>query len=370
MRHMPFESSRGAVKSISSVIGSSSKQLLGEMLNRSTVTSSGMRPPLRGAPPPLARRLGKQNIPRRAEGSMSRSGLVALLAVLGTAAGKAAVKQKRQNEDWKGQMLFRERLIAGAGARGVAQTFLHPIDVIRTRLQAKGVSMTMNAETFLKGVAPQFLLAFPAGATQFAAFEFSKERFAAAGLKGSFAELSCGAIGALAASIVRVPQEVIKQRVQADIYPNALAGTIKLMSTEGISGFYKGYFATISRDVPWNALSFMFFAQAKKLYTHLTGNAPDGQQNLMLGAVSGMAAAVIMTPIDVVKTRLMTGGASGGIVGVMKSIIADEGAATLMKGVLPRIAFLAPLAALTLSLYEIFGKMLVSGRLHIPVSEL
>jgi len=54
----------------------------------------------------------------------------------------------------------------------------------------------------------------------------------------------------------------------------------------------------------------------------------------------------------------------------MKSIVAEEGAATLMKGVLPRVAFLAPLAALTLSLYEVFGKMLVSNRLDIPTSEL
>ena len=219
-------------------------------------------------------------------------------------------------------------------------------------------------------MAPQFFLAFPAGATQFAAFEFAKDKFAQAGLKGSIAELTCGAIGALAASVVRVPQEVIKQRVQADIYPNALAGTIKLMSSEGIPGFYKGYFATISRDVPWNALSFMFFAQAKKVYKHFTGNAPEGQHNLMLGAISGMVAAVIMTPVDVVKTRLMTGGATGGIVGVMKSIIADEGAATLMKGVLPRVAFLAPLAAITLSLYEIFGKLLVARRLQVNVNEL
>ena len=29
---------------------------------------------------------------------------------------------------------------------------------------------------------------------------------------------------------------------------------------------------------------------------------------MMLGAIAGMTAAVIMTPIDVVKTRLMTGG--------------------------------------------------------------
>ena len=190
--------------------------------------------------------------------------LFLLVAALGVAVGKAAVKKPK--DDWNKKMQFSERLIAGAGARGVAQTFLHPIDVMRTRLQAKGVTMSLKPEIFVKGVAPQFLLAFPAGAIQFAAFEWAKEKFAAAGMTGSIGELLCGAIGALAASVVRVPQEVIKQRVQADIYPNALAGTIKLFTTEGIPGFYKGYVATVSRDVPWNALSFMFFAQMKKAF--------------------------------------------------------------------------------------------------------
>ena len=56
----------------------------------------------------------------------------------------------------------------------------------------------------------------------------------------------------------------------------------------------------------------------------------------------------------------MTGGATGGIVGVMQTIITEEGAATLMKGVLPRVMFLAPMAALTLSFYEKFAMLLVS----------
>jgi len=86
--------------------------------------------------------------------------------------------------------------------------------------------------------------------------------------------------------------------------------------------------------------------------------------------VAGMTAAVIMTPIDVVKTRLMTGGASGGIAGTFTAIIRDEGAATLMKGVVPRVAFLAPLAALTLSFYEAFAKTLVAKRLDVPAADL
>ena len=293
-----------------------------------------------------------------------------LLALAICTSAEAAAVAKKTTSSWKDKMLFRERLVAGAGARGVAQTVLHPIDVARTRLQAKGVTMTFTPKTFVKGVVPQFVLAFPAGALQFASYEFCKAKVAAVGVTGGLAVVICGASGALAASVIRVPQEVLKQRVQADIYPNAAVGLKTILREKGVAGLYTGYFATISRDVPWNALSFMFFSQFKTLFKDVTGKAPSNEQNLALGASAGMVAAVIMTPIDVVKTRLMTGGATGGIAGVMKQIVTEEGAATLMKGVLPRVAFLAPLAAMTLSLYEAFGKELVSKRLQVPVGEL
>lgn len=290
------------------------------------------------------------------------------IAVAVVGAGKKAKEDRGAN--WKGKMLFSERLIAGSCARGVAQTCLHPIDVARTRLQAKGLTMAWTPRTFIKGITPQFVGAFPAGALQFASYEWAKDRCADAKFGGALSEMLCGAVGALGASIVRVPQEVLKQRVQADIYPNAVAGFSTLMKSEGPRGFYKGYLATISRDVPWNALSFMFFGQAKKAFKNAVGRVPSTEENLGLGAVSGMAAAVIMTPVDVVKTRLMTGGASGGIGQTFKTILKDEGAATLMKGVVPRVMYLAPLAAVTLSLYEAFGKKLVSKRLDIPVLEM
>lgn len=66
----------------------------------------------------------------------------------------------------------------------------------------------------------------------------------------------------------------------------------------------------------------------------------------------------------------MTGGASGGIIGTFNAIIKEEGAATLMKGVLPRVAFLAPLAAMTLSLYEAYARQLVGRRLGVAPSSL
>lgn len=188
------------------------------------------------------------------------------------------ISDTSSDSNWKSQLLFREQLIAGSAARGCAQTCLHPIDVLRTRLQAKGVQVKFTVNTFVKGIAPQFLLAFPAGALQFAAYEWAKDRFAKAKIDGARAEISCGAIGALAASVIRVPQEVIKQRCQADIYPNAFKGVQMLLAKEGPAGFYTGYFATISRDVPWNALSFMFFAQGKALFEKITGQKPNAGQ--------------------------------------------------------------------------------------------
>lgn len=267
-------------------------------------------------------------------------------------------------------MSFTDRMLAGAGSRGMTQTVLQPIDVMRTRMQAKNIATALTAGSFVKGIIPQFTLAVPAGALQFSGYEWAKDQFAKAGATGgALVEMASAATGALCASFIRVPQEVMKQRCMAGIYPNVFAGFKTLMETEGPGGLYKGYFATISRDIPFNMLSFMFFAQAKKAFAAMKGRASDVQENLVMGALCGMTAAVIMTPVDVIKTRLMTSDASG-IIGTFNSIVKEEGAATLMKGVTPRIMYLAPFASMTLSFYELFGKTLVSRKTGVPVSEL
>lgn len=50
--------------------------------------------------------------------------MIALLAAAVGCLGRAAKVGGDNKKGWQQQMLFRERLIAGAGARGTAQTFL------------------------------------------------------------------------------------------------------------------------------------------------------------------------------------------------------------------------------------------------------
>lgn len=125
------------------------------------------------------------------------------------------------------ELTFVERMIAGSIARTVAQTLLHPLDTLRTRAQAKkrgdlpGASAGGGvppaeplARTLCRGLLPQVLLAGPAGALQFATLEYARGLLTGAVPSPAAVNLLAAACGALAASIVRVPQENVKQPVQ------------------------------------------------------------------------------------------------------------------------------------------------------------
>ena len=267
---------------------------------------------------------------------------------------------------------FFERMFCGAVARGVAQTVLHPIDVVRTRVQARNIASGFKMSTFVKGLSPQAILALPAGAVQFAAFEASQDWLRTVIPGDSTRELRgflSGAFATFLAASFRVPQEVLKQRVQADVYPNAIAAFRQTVAKDGFFGLYKGWGATISRDIPWNACSFMFHGLAKKVFQNVKNRDPTAPENIALGSLAGAGAAVLTMPIDVIKTRLMTqaAGANAKYIGIMptlKMIVREEGAMTLMKGLLPRIAFLAPLAGVTFSVYEGVSKIVKQRKIE------
>jgi len=218
--------------------------------------------------------------------------------------------------------------------------------------------------------------AMPAGALQFMAYESSKSSLnkmlanhTLGGLKPHVIEVCSASLGACAASIVRVPQERIKQPVQADMYPNWMAAINGNLEKGGVGGFFVGMQATLMRDVPWNALSFLFFNAFKMSYEAITNNAPQQQATMLLGAIGGGLAAIIMTPIDVVKTRLMLQVADksgilpySSIGQCLAKVAADEGPSALMKGLMPRVLYLGPLAAVTMAVYEQVGKVVVQRK--------
>ena len=93
------------------------------------------------------------------------------------------------------------------------------------------------------------------------------------------------------------------------------------------------------RDAGFNALFFGLFAEAKRSELKRSG---EGMLPAWKLAALGMAASippVVLThPIEVLKTRVMTGrAANGGLLAAATAIVRAEGAAALYRGALPRL---------------------------------
>lgn len=104
------------------------------------------------------------------------------------------------------------------------------------------------------------------------------------------------------ACTVRVPVEVIKQRMQVGIYKDMSVFSVfhRILSSEGPAGLYKGFTATIQREIPFSALQFPIYEILKQKFAN-----DDRKKMALCGSLAGGITAFLTTPLDVRKTRTM-----------------------------------------------------------------
>lgn len=131
--------------------------------------------------------------------------------------------------------------------------------------------------------------------------------------------MSAGFFADLAASIVYVPSEVLKTRLQLQgrfnnpyfnsgyNYRSTLDALRTIAWQEGVGALFHGYKATIFRDLPFSALQFAFYEQERRLAKEWVGSRDIGLGlEILTAASAGGMAGVITCPMDVVKTRVQT----------------------------------------------------------------
>jgi Mitochondrial carrier protein len=64
---------------------------------------------------------------------------------------------------------------------------------------------------------------------------------------------------------VRIPCEVLKQRLQAGLYDNVGEAIIGTWGKDGLRGFFRGTGATLCREVPFYVAGMCLYAEAKKV---------------------------------------------------------------------------------------------------------
>ena len=262
--------------------------------------------------------------------------------------------------------------LCGLFATALGDFIMHPIDTIKVTQQgakaASGIfktARTIFADGgilgFYPGVIPYCTADGLSGAIKFVAFELSKI-FVEARVPLAYHPLTqfvCAAGAMLACSIVLVPGEVVKTRLQTGMVSSVFQCIKQTLKQDGIGGLFAGYSATMLRDVPYTMLELGLYENIKSLIRKFQNRSELTQQEeLAAAAFTGGFTGFITTPLDLVKTRLMLqstteGGQYKGVVDAFTSIYNAGGIKGLHVGAAARVSWLLPFTTIYLGIYEI-----------------
>jgi solute carrier family 25 (mitochondrial S-adenosylmethionine transporter), member 26 len=121
--------------------------------------------------------------------------------------------------------------------------------------------------------------------------------------------MTAASCGELAACIIRVPTEVVKQRAQAMKEHSSLSALKEILSARHESvfrGLYRGFGITIMREIPFTMIQFPLYEAMKRWRATRTGKAKvNALEAGVCGCIAGGIGAGFTTPLDVLKTRIM-----------------------------------------------------------------
>ena len=225
--------------------------------------------------------------------------------------------------------------LAGAGAAFTVDLLIYPLDTLKTRLQSPDYARLYTAQGgrvrtaqlyrgLYQGIGSVILATLPSSGAFFSTYEGAKR--ALAGLDAvpqPLRHAAASGVAELVSCAILTPAEVVKQNAQmvrrtAAGGPNATVQTLRRFRRNPL-GLWRGYGALAGRNLPFTALQFPLFERLKERGLRWrerrgvrTGSvAESGAVTAVSAGVAGAIAAVLTTPVDVVKTRIMLAAAEG-----------------------------------------------------------
>jgi hypothetical protein len=235
-------------------------------------------------------------------------------------------------------------------------------DAFRKTLAEEGIS------AFYKGFGAVAALTMPAHALYFGGYEASKKILQPNRKeedKSAWVHFTSGLFADVGGSIIWVPMDVIKQRMQMSnsnktvAFNNSMQAASHILRTEGLRGLYRGSVAAIATFGPYVGLYFSAYEHLKTRYASFAKTPRENLSlpaNLICALTASAASAFITCPIDVVKTNLQVYSVSEGghanTLDAIRSLYRQGGFSIFMRGWNARILWLAPGSAVTMAAYE------------------
>lgn len=249
-------------------------------------------------------------------------------------------------------------LLAGGIAGTSVDVALFPLDTFKTRLQsAQGFWKAGGFHGVYSGLGSAALGSAPTAALFFVTYESVKYIAGSETQWSPVVHMSAASVGEVAACLIRVPVEVVKQRAQANRHKSSLQVLKSTVSSEGFSGLYRGYFSTVIREIPFSFIQFPVWEYLKKSWSKYQDSPVEPWQSSVCGAIAGCTAAGITTPLDVAKTRIMLAEigsllSKGSISYALKVVFREKGFKGLFSGIIPRMVWISIGGAIFLGVYD------------------
>ena len=227
------------------------------------------------------------------------------------------------------ESVYRFTLGSVAGAAGA--TAVYPIDLVKTRMQNQRTSsyigelMYRNSfDCFKKvvrhegftglyrGLVPQLMGVAPEKAIKLTMNDLARDKLRQWHLPGSpsgdlpiWGEVLAGGCGGASQVMFTNPLEIVKIRLQVagEMAEGTKVSALSVCKELGFFGLYKGSRACFLRDIPFSMIFFPCYAHFKPALADENGYNSPGSL-LLAAALSGCPAASLVTPADVIKTRL------------------------------------------------------------------
>jgi dicarboxylate transporter 10 len=166
-----------------------------------------------------------------------------------------------------------------------------------------------------------------------------------------------GFIGGVAGN----PADVLNVRMQHDAalpkaerrnYKNAIDGLIRMTKEEGWKSLFRGVWPNSMRAVLMTASQLASYDGFKRVLIQNTPLEDGLTTHFVASFMAGFVATTVCSPVDVIKTRIMSASESQGLAKLLADIYRVEGVGWMFRGWVPSFIRLGPHTIATMIFLE------------------
>jgi dicarboxylate transporter 10 len=199
------------------------------------------------------------------------------------------------------------------------------------------------------GLSASLLRQITYSTTRFGIYEELKSRTTSA---PSFPTLiAMASVSGFLGGVAGNPADVLNVRMQHDAalpvdqrrnYKNAIDGLIRMTREEGFKSLFRGVWPNSMRAVLMTASQLASYDGFKRVLIQYTPLENGSTTHFAASFLAGFVATTVCSPVDVIKTRIMSSHESKGLAKLLADVYRVEGVGWMFRGWVPSFIRLGP----------------------------